>query len=83
MVLARGAVTSQSVLRVTGVQVEATRFRLTWPGKAGKTPKVLGGDVATGPYQAVQTNTATTDGSLSVALPVTGNAMFFLVEEAP
>lgn len=71
------------VLRVTGTQVSSNSLQLSWPALAGKTYNILSSPVVTGQYQLVQSILAPGDGPMSLPLPMTGNANFFRVQEAP
>jgi len=69
--------------RVSGSQVDSATLRLAWPAKAGKTYNILASPIVTGTYQVIQSVPAPGDGPMSLPLPLTGNANFFRVEEAP
>jgi len=69
--------------RVSGSQLDSTTLRLAWPAKAGKTYNILASATVTGSYQVFQTVPATSDGPMSLSLPLAGGANFFRVQEAP
>lgn len=71
------------ILKVTGTQIDANTLRLSWPAKTGKTYNILASPVATGTYQVIQSIASQADGPMSLSLPVSGGANFFIVQEAP
>ena len=71
------------ILKVIGTQIDANTLRLSWPAKTAKTYNILASPVVTGTYQVIQTITSQADGAMSLSLPVSGGANFFIVQEAP
>lgn len=71
------------VLQVTGTQFDQNNFGLSWTSAAGKTYKVYGSDVVTGPFSVIQTITVTAGGQQNLTLPITGAKKFFFLEETP
>jgi len=71
------------VLRVTGTQVSSDSLQLAWPARSGKTYNILASPVVTGTYRLLQSVPAPSDGPISLAMPIMGNANFFRVEETP
>lgn len=83
LVLNRGGTGAMVVLRVGGAQLDQNNFGLSWTSAAGKTYKVHGSDIVTGPFSVIQTITATADGPQNLALPINGAKKFFFLEEMP
>jgi len=83
LVLNRGGSGAMVVLRVEGVQFDQNNFDLSWTSTAGKTYKVYGSDIVTGPFAVIQTITTTADGQQNLTLPITGAKKFFFLEETP
>jgi type VI secretion system secreted protein Hcp len=83
LVLNRGGSGTMMALRVGGVQIDQNNFDLSWTSTAGKTYKVHGSDVVTGPFSVIQTITVSADGQQSLTVPISGAKKFFFLEETP